>query len=148
MAAEHPLHRSGTLPRASLTGGSWLLFGAPLAAILAGMAAEWLDFRTLRYPLLIMVGAGVLSTAWALFGVQRTLRAFFATVLLGAATWAAAETLYVALHAIQGERFDAERFGPQWAQAVGLIGIHALFLGVPTGGAVAVVRHLLARTFG
>lgn len=148
MAAEEPLHRSGTLPRDSLTGASWLLFGAPLAAILAGMAAEWLDFRTLRYPLLLMVGAGVLSTAWALFGVERTLRAFFATVLLGAATWVAAETLYVVLHAVQGERFDMEPSVPQWAQALELIGIHGLVLGVPTGGAVAVIRHLLARTFG
>ena len=49
------------------------------------------------------------------------------------AAWAAAETLYVVLHAAQGERFDAERFGPQWRQALGLIGVHAVVLGAPTG---------------
>lgn len=122
----------------------WLLVGAPIAAALAGLGAEWLDFRALRYPLLVMVGAGVLATALALFAHERPWRAFVLTVVLGAATWGAAETLYVVLHAAQGEQFDAERFGPQWRQALGLIGVHALFLGVPTGLAAGLLRHLIA----
>jgi hypothetical protein len=122
-----------------------LLLGAPVVAILAGVAAEWLDFRALRYPLLLMVAAGVLATAYALFGSERTVPAFVATLALGAATWAAAETLYVVIHTIRGEPFDAERFGPQWAQAMGLIGVHALFLGVPTGIAAGIARHAIAR---
>lgn len=134
-----------TQGRAALFHSSWLLLGAPVVAILAGIAAEWLDFRALRYPLLLMVGAGVLATAYALFGSERTLRAFVAAMVLGAATWAAAETLYVVIHTIRGEPFDAERFGPQWAQALGLIGVHALFLGVPTGIAAGIARYANAR---
>jgi hypothetical protein len=114
--------------------------------VLAGLAAEWLDFRALRYPLLLMVGIGVLATALPLFGRERPLRAFVLTLLLGAATWGAVETLYVVLHVAQGESFDAERFGPQWRQAFGLIGVHALFLGVPTGIVAGVLRHFIART--
>jgi hypothetical protein len=127
------------------TSKPWLLLGAPIVALLAGLAAESLDFRALRYPLLLMVGLGVLATAIALFARERPLRAFVLTVLLGAATWGAAETLYVVLHVAQGESFDAERFGPQWRQALGLIGVHALFLGVPTGIAAGALRHLVAR---
>jgi hypothetical protein len=124
---------------------SWLMFGAPAAAVIAGFAAEWLDFRALRYPLLLMVGAGVLGTSWALLGRRRGVGAFLMTVLLGAATWGIAEMLYAIIHAAQGETFDAERFGPQWGQALGLIGVHALFLGVPTGVATGVLRELIAR---
>ncbi|MEX2225185.1 MAG: hypothetical protein WEB52_01900 [Dehalococcoidia bacterium] len=124
---------------------SWPLLCAPLVAVLAGVAAEWLDVRALRYPLLLMVGGGVLATALALFGRDRGTRAFLLTVVLGAATWAAAETLYVIIHAARGGSFDAERFGPQWALAFGLIGVHALFLGVPTGLAAATLRDLVVR---
>jgi hypothetical protein len=120
------------------------VFCVPAAALVAGIAAEWLDFRALRYPLLFMVGAGVLATAFALFGHERTLRAFALTALLGVATWAAAEAIYVVIHATRGETFDADRFGPQWAQALGLIGVHALFLGLPTGIVAGVVRQLIA----
>jgi hypothetical protein len=122
----------------------WLLLGAPIVALLAGLAAEWLDFRALRYPLLLLVGRGVLAPAIALFARERPLRAFALTVLVGAATWGAAETLYAILHLVQGESFDAERFGPQWRQALGLIGVHALFLGVPTGIAAGVLRNVIA----
>ncbi|HEY8172276.1 MAG TPA: hypothetical protein VIH21_04250 [Dehalococcoidia bacterium] len=114
------------------------VFGAPTVALLAGLAAEWLDFRALRYPLLLLVGLGVLSTALTLFRRDGA-RPLLATVVLGAVTWAAAESLYVALHAARGEAFDAARFGPQWSQALGLIGVHGLFLGVPTGIAAALV---------
>jgi hypothetical protein len=133
-------HRARTRSGASL----WLILAAPLAALLAGLAAEWLDFRALRYPLLLMVALGVLATAHALFAHERRVPAFLFTVALGAATWGAAEALYVVLHAAIGESFDADRFGPQWAQAIALIGVHALLLGVPTGVAAGVARHLIA----
>jgi len=32
-----------------------------------------------------------------------------------------------------GQRFHAERFGPQPLQAVGLVAAHGVFLGAPTG---------------
>jgi hypothetical protein len=69
-------------------------------------------------------------------------------MVLGVTTWGAAQTLYVILHAAQGERFDAPRFGPQPLQALGLIAAHALFLGAPTGlaaGAVLRVHAWVAR---
>lgn len=113
-----------------------------MAALLAGLAAEWMDFRGLRYPLLAMVGAGVLATAHALFRRARWPGAFVATVVLGALTWGGAETLYVILHVASGESFDAGRFGPQWAQALGLIGVHAFFLGLPTGIAAGALLRL------
>jgi len=146
-----------------------LIFGAPVAAALAGVTAEWLDVRALRYPLLLMVLAGVAATAFAIESRgrdvanasdpargrgqesgrgkplrQRVVRA----LIIGVSTWAAAEMLYVIIHAARGEAFEAERFGPQWAQALGLIGVHALFLGAPTGivaGALLRVRARLWR---
>jgi hypothetical protein len=69
-------------------------------------------------------------------------------LIIGTSTWAAAEMLYVIIHGARGEAFEAERFGPQWAQALGLIGVHALFLGAPTGivaGASLWVRARLWR---
>ncbi|HZP58594.1 MAG TPA: hypothetical protein VFC53_13745 [Dehalococcoidia bacterium] len=118
-----------------------LTLGAPVAAVLLGAGAEWLDFRELRAAFLALGVAGVTVTALALrpgaWRAMPALRAALLTVALGAATWAAAEATYVALHLAQGERFHAERFGPQPAQAIGLIAAHALFLGVPTGVAAA-----------
>ena len=134
-------------PDRSIPGrsGTPLVWGAPFVAVAAGLAAEFLDFRALRYPLLLMVGLGVVATAIALFGRERGLRPLALTVLLGMATWAAAETLYVLLHLAGGERFDAERFGPQWRQALGLIGVHAVCLGAPTGVVAGIVREFIAR---
>jgi hypothetical protein len=116
-----------------------LLLAAPTAALAAGLAAEWLDFRELRVPLLLMVGAGVLLTAHAAFARQPALRRTLLTVVLGVATWAAAETVYVVLHVATGQEFSAERFGPQPAKALGLIAAHGVFLGAPTGAAAALL---------
>jgi hypothetical protein len=129
-------------PRTSV--GHVLVFGAPIAALAAGLAAEWLDFRALRYPLLLIVGAGVLATAWSLFAVRPNVIALMLTVGMGAATWAAAETLYVVLHLALGGRFSFEAAGPQWAQAVLLIILHASLLGVPTGVAAALALRMIA----
>lgn len=112
---------------------SALLAGAPLVALLAGLSAQWVDFQALRLPLLFMVGFGVLATAYAVLGPRRGWRPFALATLLGVATWAAAETVYAIVHVALGERFHAERFGPQWSQAIGLIAAHGVFLGAPTG---------------
>ncbi len=131
-------------PRAAFSSeapGRLLLLAAPLVALLAGMAAEWLDFRALRVPLLLMVGFGVLGTSYAVTRGRTGPRPFVATVAIGAATWAAAETVYAIIHVAAGERFHAERFGPQWSQAAGLIAAHGLFLGAPTGIAAALMLH-------
>ncbi len=119
-----------------------LLFGAPFVAVLAGMSAEWLDFRALRVPLLLLVGFGVLATAYAAGGARGGWRSFAMTVLLGAATWAAAQSVYAIIHVASGERFHAERFGPQWSQAILLIAAHGAFLGTPTGLAAAIILRI------
>jgi hypothetical protein len=121
-----------------------LLLGAPVVAVLAGVAAEWLDFRALRVPLLLMVGFGVLATAYAANGGRRGWRPFVATVLIGAATWAAAQTVYAIIHTASGERFHADRFGPQWSQAIALVAAHGAFLGAPTGVAAAIMLWVAA----
>ena len=123
-----------------------LIFGAPVAAALAGVSAEWLDFRALRYPLLLLVLVGVLATASAI--ESRGRGTLVRVLIIGVATWAAAETLYVIIHAARGEAFAAGRFGPQWGQALGLIVVHALVLGAPTGivaGALLWIRGRLWR---
>ena len=118
----------------------WLVLAAPVVALLAGMAAEWLDFRALRVPLLLMVGFGVLAHVLRADARPR---------------WPApvrrdgghrrrhlgrgARRVYAIIHVAAGERFHAERFGPQWSQAIGLIAAHGLFLGVPTGIAAALM---------
>jgi hypothetical protein len=115
--------------------------GAPLASLLGGMSAEWLDFRALRVPLLLMVGLGVLATSYAMTRGRTGTRPFWHAVLIGAATWAAVETVYEIIHMASGEHFHAGLFGPQWSQAIGLIAAHGLFIGVPTGIAAALMLH-------
>jgi len=119
-----------------------LMYAAPLAAVLAGCAAEWLDFRALRYPLLVMVLTGVTFTGYThdAFAHDRAesrrggrFVGLSRTAVLGVVTWGAAETVYVLLHVLQGERFDVGRFGPQPVQALTLIAAHGVFLGAPTG---------------
>jgi hypothetical protein len=124
-----------------------MLLAPPGAAVAAGMAAEWLDFRALRYPLLLMMLLAVVATALARES-RREIRSGFAAreflliIGIGVATWGAAETLYVVIHALRGEPFEAERFGPQWAQALGLIAVHAVVLGATTGAVAAVIVRL------
>ncbi|MBI5283877.1 MAG: hypothetical protein HY874_02175 [Chloroflexi bacterium] len=127
--------------RAPAQAARLLMAGAPLVALLGGIAAEWLDFRALRLPLLLIVGLGVLATSYAVSGTHTGVRPFLRTVAVGAVTWPAAETVYAVIHAAGGERFHAERFGSQWSQAIGLIAAHGLFLGTPTGIAAALMLH-------
>jgi hypothetical protein len=108
------------------------------------MSAEWLDFRALRLPLLLIVGCGVLATAYALGGRARDWRAASRTVFVGIATWAGVQCVYSVIHLASGERFRADRFGPQWSQAIGLIAAHGLFLGAPTGIVAALVLWFAA----
>jgi hypothetical protein len=124
---------------APVPAARWLAFGAPLVALLGGMSAEWLDFRELRVPLLLMVGFGVLATAYAFTGTRPGWRSFALATLVGVSTWAAVEAVYTVIHVARGEQFHAERFGPQWSQAIGLISAHGLLLGVPTGAAAGVM---------
>jgi hypothetical protein len=135
-----------------LTSPAGVLFlGAPLAAVVGGMAGEWLDFRALRVPLLVTMGFGVLATAYAIHGRHGGWRRFAATVLIGAGTWAGAQSIYVAIHLASGERFHAERFGAQWSQAIALVAAHGAFLGAPTGVAAALILRVpifRARPYG
>jgi hypothetical protein len=131
-------------PAVARPGGAHILaFGAPLAAVLAGLAAEFLDFRALRVPLLLMVLAGVAATAYALS--PRGWRGAAFTVALGALTWAAAETIYVIIHAASGQPLETERSASQPAAALWLIAVHGVVLGVPTGAAAACLQALLPR---
>jgi hypothetical protein len=117
-------------------GRTLLASGAVVGAVIVGVGGEWLDFRALRVPILLAVGVGVLAAACSFprrGGIVDSVR----TALVGAATWGAGGVLYVIVHLARGESFDASRFGPQWSQALGLIAVHALLLGVPTGIAVA-----------
>lgn len=125
-----------------LTSANLPLLGAPLAAVLGGMAGEWLDFRALRVPLLVTVGFGVLATAYAIHGTHGGWRGFAGTVLVGVGTWAAAQSIYAAIHLGSGERFHAERFGAQWSQAIALVAAHGAFLGAPTGVAAALILRV------
>lgn len=139
-----PRHRVAP-PRQTRARTAWLWAADAIVIALGGISAEWLDFRELRVPLLAMAGCGVLAAAWAITRGRTGVRPFVETVIAGAATWAAIEATYVVIHLAGGERFHAERFGPQWSQAIGLIAAHGVFLGVPTGVAVAVVLHAAAR---
>ncbi len=125
-----------------------LWFAAPAVALGAGALAQWADFQALRVPLLLFVGVGVLATAYAATSGARGWRAAAIAVAVGIGTWALAEAVYSILHVSLGERFHADRFGPQWSQAIGLIAAHGLFLGAPTGIAAALLLRLpiLSRT--
>jgi hypothetical protein len=118
------------------------VFGAPVAALLVGLSAEWVDFRELRVPLLLVAGFGVLATAYAIHGTRTGWRPCARTALIGVTTWGAAQTLYVLLHLARGESFNAGRFGPQWSQALALIAAHAVFFGAPTGAVAGAMLHL------
>ena len=93
-----------------------------------------LDFRELRVPFLLGVGFGVLATSSPCPGCCAARRAFVrAPSLVGIATWGGRPGVYARHPAARASGFDADRFGPQWAQALGLIAAHALFLGLADG---------------
>jgi len=126
--------------------GQPLLLAAPTAAAAAGLAAEWLDFRALRAPILLGAGLGVLATGYALARGRRGAVPFALTVALGVATWAAAEGVYAVSHAARGGtfNFEASPLESQAGQALTLVLAHGVFLGVPTGLAAAALLHLPA----
>jgi hypothetical protein len=125
-----------------------LLLAAPLVALAAGLSAQWLDFRALRVPLLLIVGFGVLAMASVLVRNRRGWPRIAVATLVGIGTWAAAETSYAIVHVALGEHFHASRFGSQPLQAVGLIVAHGVFLGAPTGLVAGLMLQLdgLRRT--
>lgn len=116
---------------------------APVVAVLAGLAAEWLDFRALRVPLLTMVGLGVLGTSYAVTRGRPGMPEFLVTIGLGGLTWAGAESVYALVHVARGEMFHLDAGGPQAVQAVALIAAHGVILGLPTGLAVAILVHAI-----
>jgi hypothetical protein len=86
----------------------------------------------------------VLATAYSVSGARRGWRPFATTVFIGIATWAGAQSLYAMIHVVGGERFHADRFGPQWSQAIALIAAHGAFLGAPTGIVAALILWVAA----
>ena len=120
---------------------SALLAGAPIAAVLAGLGAEFLDFRELRALFLLGVGFGVLSTSYALTGARPGWRTLGIAAAVGIAAWGGGEAMYTIVHASRGELFHADRFGSQPMQALGLIAAHGLFLGLPTGLTAGAMLH-------
>ncbi len=140
---------------------------ATVGVLTVALSAEFVDFRTLRVPILMAVGVCVLWTAIVWIGPRRPIDGgrpdegghvgpplrgrsasaveFLRSTALGAGIWGAGGAVYAIVHVARGETFDADRFGPQWAQALGLIGVHALFLGVPTGIATALVLYVVRR---
>lgn len=119
------------------------LASAPAAAVVAGLAAEWLDFRALRAPILIMVVAAVLITGGALIGGRRDGGAFATITLVGVLAWTAVSAVFVAVHGTRGESFmfGEEYLDQQWMRAAGVIVAHGLLLGAPTGVAAALIVH-------
>jgi len=121
-------------------GRPGLALAAPAAAALAGIAAEWLDFRALRWPILALMVAGAAATTGAVAGGRGGWRAFGIAVVTGVLAWALAQCVYVIIHVARGGVFDVSR-GPeaQWAQALVLIAAHGVALGLPTGVAAGVL---------
>jgi hypothetical protein len=124
--------------------GSILLLAAPVAVLLAGASAEWLDFRALRAPLLLMMGFAVLATAYAIAGPGGGWRPFLTAVVTGIGTWAAAQCVYSVIHVASGQQFHATRLGPQWSQVLALVAAHGLLLGAPTGVAAGLMLQVPA----
>jgi hypothetical protein len=101
--------------------------------------------------LLLPVGLAILATSFVLADGRRGWRTWLQSVLVGAVTWAGAQVVYVFAHIVAGVPLDAERFGPQWAQALGLIVAHAVFLGIPSGAVAGLLLNippLRGRTLG
>jgi hypothetical protein len=112
---------------------------APAAAIAAGLFSSLTEFREWQELILVMMVAGAAAGAVGLAGDRDGRRLALTALALGPAMWAGAQVVYVAVQLVQGDPFEADRFGPQWVQAVGLIAAHAVFLGVPTGLAAALL---------
>jgi hypothetical protein len=106
---------------------------APLAGVVAGLAGQYADFRSLRALILLAVGLGVLATAWAATRHADNVRTIAVAAAIGATAWGGGQVMYVILHIASGEPFDMDMFDAQWEQAIALTVAHAAFLGVPTG---------------
>jgi hypothetical protein len=111
-----------------------------LVALAAGLSAEFLDFRALRVPILLLVLSGVIAGV-RLVNIGRPGHRIAIALVSGAAAWGGAQLVYAVIHASRGRTFDfnAWPWEAQASQAAGLILAHAVFLGLPTGIAAAVV---------
>ena len=123
-----------------LSGRAFLASTSVIGALIVGAGGEWLDFRALRVPILLAVGLCLLAAVCSV-PARGGIRDFVRTSVVGAATWGTGGVLYVMIHVARSESFDASRFGPQWSQALGLIVVHALLLGLPTGIGVAALMQ-------
>lgn len=120
-------------------GGGVLAVGAAAAAITTGLLSALTEFREWRELILVMMVAGAAMGAAGLHRGSDDRRLTLTAFVLGPAMWALAQIVYVMVQLGRGEPFEADRFGPQWAQALGLIAAHAVFLGTPTGVAAALL---------
>ena len=140
LVAPSNLTASPTRGAPQLSVRAFLASGAVVGALTVGAGGEWLDFRALRAPILLGVGVCVLAAACSV-PRSRGFIDFVRTALIGAATWGAGRALYAFIHIARGESFDASRFGPQWSQALGLIAVHTVLIGLPTSIAVAALMQ-------
>ena len=113
--------------------------GAPLAAVVSGVLAH---FVADRQPLLIPMTIGIVATSFALARGRKGPRVFLLALGVGFLAWGGEQIVYSITHVIAGERFEAERFGPQWAQVLGLTFAHAVFLGLPSGLLAGLLLHV------
>lgn len=118
---------------------SVLAVAATAAAITTGLLSALTEFRDWRELILVMMVAGAAMGAVGVHRGPSNRRLALTAFLLGPGMWALAQVVYVLVQLGRGEPFDADRFGPQWSQALGLIAAHAVFLGIPTGAAAAVL---------
>ncbi len=118
---------------------SWLVVGAPLAAVISGVCAH---FFADRQPLLIPMMIGIVATSFALARGGTGLRVFLLALAVGFLAWGGEQIVYSITHVAAGEQFEAERFGPQWAQVLGLTLAHAVFLGLPSGLLAGLLLHV------
>lgn len=109
-----------------------------MLATASGIAAH---FFSERQPLLVPTSVAVVMASYALSGGLPFRRALAVSVGVGFALWGFEQAVYAVVHVASGEEFTADRFGPQWSQALLLILAHATLIGVPSG----VVAALLLR---
>jgi ABC-type Co2+ transport system permease subunit len=84
----------------------------------------------------------VILAAAALTRNASGLRIVYISVAAGMALWGAEQIVYAVTHLAAGESFSADRFGPQWLQAIMLVLAHATLLGVPSGLVAGLILYL------
>lgn len=122
-----------------MTIRAWLLATALGLAVVSGIGAH---VMTDRQPLLLPMSIAVFAAAYALTATARPARLVIVSLAAGAALWGLEQVVYAITHVAAGDEFTADRFGPQWLQALALIGAHATLIGLPSGLVAALVLLL------